>query len=136
MPPVAPAAPAPTAAPLAPTGLGRNRIAWLLVSGSIAFATLGGVLAYSASSSEKDIEDLYVGFGGYPPVWNERTRQTYDDLVAEGHRYQVLSWTAFGLAGATAITAGILFWRNRDEAAPTRVAPIVTPRGAGVSVTF
>ncbi|MGE0548069.1 MAG: hypothetical protein AB7O24_06690 [Kofleriaceae bacterium] len=134
-----PAAPAPTATATpgaATAGLGRNRVAWLLVSGSLAFATIGAVLAYSANSSEKDIQDLYVGFGGYPPVWSERTKQTYDELVDEGRRYERLSWISFGLAGATAITAGILFWRNRDEVEPARVAPIVTPRGAGVSVRF
>ena len=139
-PPAAPpavVAPAPVAATrLRP----RHATAWLLVGTSIAFVTLGAVLAYSSDAAENDIKDLYVGLAGQPPAFDERTRALYDDLVAEGERYERLSWLAVGLAGATAVTAGVLFWRGRGEPAarlgtPT-LTPTVSPDGAGVRAAF
>jgi hypothetical protein len=109
-----------------------------MTGSAIALATLGGVLAYAASSSENDVRDLYVGFAGQPPTFDARTKESYDDLVSQGQRYQHLSWAAFGIAGAAAAGAAVLFViGGRDETAlPARIAPIVTPRSAGVAVTF
>lgn len=118
----------------------RQKIAWLLGGGGLALATLGGVLAYAASSSENDVRDLYAGFAGQVPSFDGATRKRYDDLVNEGRRYQHLAWAAFGLAGAAAVGVAVLFTMGRgDEPAP-RPAPVVTPvigpGGAGVSVRF
>lgn len=130
--PVAGSGPA-AAALIPPT---REKIAWLVGGGAIALATLGGVLAYAASSSENDVRDLYAGFAGQPPPFDGPTRKRYDDLVDEGRRYQHLSWAAFGLAGAAAAGVAVLFTVGRgDEPAPA-VTPVVGPRGAGVSVRF
>jgi hypothetical protein len=128
----------------APTGsvtatpTNRHTVAWIITGGAIALATLGSVLAYAASSSENDVRDLYVGFAGQPAAFDARTMQSYDDLVSQGQRYQHLSWASFGLAGAAAAGAAVLFViGGRDEAAPpARIAPIVTPTSAGVTVTF
>ncbi|HVK86566.1 MAG TPA: hypothetical protein VM513_20750 [Kofleriaceae bacterium] len=126
-PAAAPAAPAPT------TGLRpRNRAAWLLVASSVAFATVGGVLAYSASSAENDIRDLYVGLNDLPPSFDARTKATYDALVEEGERYDTLAWVSFGLAGASAIAAGVLFWRGSEE--QVQIAPTASATGAGVTL--
>ena len=114
----------------------REKIAWLMGGGAIALVTLGGVLAYAASSSENDVRDLYAGFAGQPPMFDAQTRKRYDDLVDQGRRYQHLSWAAFGLAGAAAVGVAVLFTVGRhDEPAPSP-APTVTPLGAGVSVRF
>ncbi|MBA3461898.1 MAG: hypothetical protein H0T46_18195 [Deltaproteobacteria bacterium] len=110
-----------------------NKAAWVLTATSIAFVTVGAVLAYSASSSENDISDLYVGIGGQPPRWDMRTQQQYEDLVDEGNRYEKLSWVSFGLAGATGIAAAVLFWRGSGEAS-VQVAPTASATGGGVSV--
>jgi hypothetical protein len=110
-----------------------NKAAWVLAASSVAFVTVGAVLAYSASSSENDINDLYVGIGGQPPRWDERTQQTYQDLVDEGNRYEKLSWVSFGLAGATGIAAAILFVRGGKESS-VQVAPTASATGGGVSV--
>lgn len=110
-----------------------NKAAWVLTATSVAFVTVGAVLAYSASSSEKDIDDLYVGIGGQPPRWDARTQQTYQDLVDEGNRYEKLSWVSFGLAGATGIAAAVLFWRAGTESS-VQVAPAASATGGGVSV--
>jgi hypothetical protein len=126
-----------TAALIPPT---REKVAWLVGGGAIALATLGGVLAYAASSSENDVRDLYAGFAGQAPPFDAPTRKRYDDLVDEGKRYQHLSWAAFGLAGAAAVGVAVLFTVGRgDEPAPPRapaVAPVVGAHGAGVSVRF
>lgn len=118
----------------------REKIAWLVGGSAIALATLGGVLAYAASSSENDVRDLYAGFAGQAPPFDGPTRKRYDDLVDEGRRYQHLSWAAFGLAGAAAVGVAVLFTVGRgDEPAPPRapaVTPIVGTHGAGVSVRF
>jgi tetratricopeptide (TPR) repeat protein len=126
-----PGAPAPV--------LGRHRGAWLLIGGSIAFLTLGSVLAYSADAAENDVDDLYIGLNGTPPAFDARTRQRYDDAVAEGQRYQTLSLISFGVAGALAVGAAVWFVvdRTRGEGPGTvRVTPSVTPGGGGVAATL
>ena len=113
-----------------------NKAAWIMVAGTVAFATVGAVLAYSASSSENDVSDLYVGLGGQPPVFDAKTKQTYQDYVDEGNRDQTLSWVSFGLAGATAITAAILFYRHHNaEHSEVSVAPAVSPTGGGFAAS-
>ncbi|HEU4727926.1 MAG TPA: hypothetical protein VFT22_08565, partial [Kofleriaceae bacterium] len=116
-----------------------EKAAWILSGSAVALITLGGVLAYASSSSENDIRDLYVGFAGQPPTFDDQTRKRYNDLIDEGRRYQHLSWAAFGLAGVAAAGAAVLFFLGgHDEASPRqgRVTPVVTGRGAGVAVTF
>ncbi|MBV8755797.1 MAG: hypothetical protein JO257_00895 [Deltaproteobacteria bacterium] len=101
-----------------------NDAAWLMVGGGLAFATLGAVLAYSASSSEQDLKDLYVGLDGKPPTYDATVAKRYQSLVDEGNRYEHLSWASFGIAGGFAIAATILFMRDpgRVEPAPSGVA--------------
>lgn len=114
----------------------RNKdVAWLLVGGAITFATAGTVLAYSTTSAEQDLKDLYVTSGSNPPRFDASTRRRYDDLVDEGERYQLLSILSFGIAGACAAGAGYFFWRSSQESTVT-VTPVVTPTSAGVSVRF
>ena len=133
-PPPGQAAPAPAPAPAnAPPLLGRNRAAWLLVVGSIAFVTVGAVLAYSSNAAERDLEDLYVGLGGMTPVFDARTRARYDDAVAEGERYEKLSWISFGIAGGLAIGAAVRFLTASETAV---ITPTVSPTGAGATAAF
>ncbi len=130
------AAPSPggAASPLPPATRGRHNGPWLLVGGSLAFATAGAVLAYSANAAERDVEDLYVGLNGTPPPFNATTRRLYDDAIAEGRRYQTLSIVSFSLAGAMALGAGLWFALDRGE--QVTVTPAVTPGAAGVSTTI
>ncbi len=117
-----------------------HQIAWLLGGSTIALVTLGGVLAYATKSAENDVRDLYAGFAGRTPSYDAATQKRYRELVDEGRRYERLSWTAFGLAGATAIGAALLFVIGGSggdaDAAPARVAPVVTARSAGVTIEF
>jgi hypothetical protein len=109
----------------------------MLVGGSIASVTVGAVLAYSANASESDLDDLYVGGPTGVPQFDARTKARYDDLVAEGERYQKLSVLSFGVAGALALGAAIKFLTDPDpEVAPdraVRVTPTVSPHGGGVT---
>ncbi|MFN0247341.1 MAG: hypothetical protein ACKV2T_10675 [Kofleriaceae bacterium] len=114
----------------------RHRGAWLFVTGSIALVTVGAVLAYSADSAEKDVEDLYTGISGNPPIYDRETKRLYDDLIEEGERYEMLSWVSFGLAGVTAGVAAYLFWRAPNPEKPATITPTVTKDSAGVRAVF
>jgi hypothetical protein len=133
-------APAPVAEPAggsgsaAPVLRAKHQGPWLLVGGSIAMLTVGVVLAYSAESSQKDIDDLYVGLEGNPPIFDARTKQRYDDLISEGERYEKLSWVSFGLAAGLAAGAAIWFYTSRDGESAV-ITPSVQKDGASVSAT-
>jgi tetratricopeptide (TPR) repeat protein len=115
--------------------VGRHRGAWLLVATGIGLVTVGSILAYSANSAESDITDLYEGFTGTPAAFDAKTRATYDNLVAEGRRYEKLSWLSFGLAGVTAVGAIVLFKTGATERRVT-VAPTATATSGGVRATL
>jgi hypothetical protein len=127
------AAPAPLATPTI-----RHKIAWVMTGSAIALTSLGGILAFAARSSENDLRDLYLGFGGQAPAFDARTRKSYDDLVSQGQRYEHLSWAAFGVAGAATLGAVLLFVTGgrAPDAERARITPVVTPGTAGVSVRF
>ncbi len=123
--------------PVVRHGGNSNKVPWVLVATSVGFITVGAVLAYSASSSENDIDDLYQGLGGMAPSFDARTKAKYDDLVDEGERYEKLSWISFGLAGVTGIAAAVLFWKNsgKDESS-VQVTPTASASGGGVSARW
>jgi hypothetical protein len=132
------AEPTPAAAGSAAPVVGKHRGPWLLVGGSLALVTVGAVLAYQADAAENDLRDLYVGIEGMPPAFNDRTRERYDAVVAEGKRYEKLSWASFGLAGALAIGAALWFKLGSSDDAPakTSVMPTVNRDGAAVTTTI
>ncbi len=116
---------------------------WLLVGGSVALLTIGAVLAYSANAAENDLSDLYVGLAGTPPSFDARTKKRYDDLIAEGERYEKLSWVSFGLAGALGIGAAVWFYQTRGDAPTDRrpaaglqITPTVRRDGGGVAAAL
>jgi hypothetical protein len=108
----------------------------VLTGTGVALAALGGVLAYAADSAENDVRDLYAGFAGQPLSFDPQTEKRYNELVDEGHRYQRLSRAAFGLAGAAAVGAAVLFVIGRGSEAVPRIAPVATASTAGVALTF
>jgi hypothetical protein len=125
--------PSPSPPPSSATPAAKHDTAWLLVGGTLALLTTGGVLAYSAGSTNDDIKDLYAPINGVVPQFDMKTQARYQDLVDEGNRYEHLAWLSFGLAGATAIGAAILFLHDGGG---ERVTPVVGPHGAGVAVSF
>lgn len=115
---------------------GRD-LPWLMVGGALAFVTAGAVLAYSASSSEQDIRDLYVGLDNMSPVYDMKTQQRYQELLDEGHRYQYLSLGAFGIAAGFTVAATLLFVHDHNvEQQRLLVAPTASGTSAGVSATL
>lgn len=105
---------------------------WLMVGGALAFITVGVVLAYSASSSEQDIRDLYVGVAGTRPTYDMSTASRYHDLLDEGHRYQDLSVGAFGIGVGFAVAAAVWFIHDRNVEA-LAITPVVSAQGAGLN---
>ena len=116
---------------------GRHQGPWLMVGGSIALITIGAVLAYSANAAENDISDLYVGLEGTPPAFDARTKKRYDDLIAEGKRYQNLSRASFGLAAGLGIGAAVWFYLTRDKSHDEKKTVRITPNEHnGISATL
>jgi hypothetical protein len=120
------------AAPMTRPSADKDR-AWLFVGGTLAFATAGAVLAYSVNSAEQDIKDLYVSNNGRPPEFDDATQERFEELEAEGKRYEKLAWTSFGIAAGCAIGATIFFLRDRGDVV---VTPVVTPKETGVAATL
>ena len=115
-------------------------VPWLMVGGALAFITVGAVLAYSASSSENDIRDLYAGVDNVPVTYDQSTAQRYQQLIDQGHRYEYLSWASFGVSAGFAAAAAFFFvhegHEHRADERGLTVAPIASPQSAGVSATL
>ncbi len=114
-----------------------NDLPWLMVGGALAFVTAGAVFAYSASSSENDIKDLYVGVTSTTPLYDATIAKRYQELLDEGHRYQYLSWASFGVATGFGIAAALLFVHDHNEQEKRLLlTPTASPTSAGVSATL
>jgi hypothetical protein len=131
--PEAEAMPAPVPAPEAAPASENKDAAWLFVGGALTFLTAGAVLAYSTSSAEQDLRDLYTTANGDPAEFDLATQERYDELTKEGRRYEVLSWVSFGVAAACAAGATIFFLRASHES-DVAITPAVSSTGAGVSL--
>jgi hypothetical protein len=99
-----------------------------MVGGAVGCLVVGAALQYSASSSQQDVKDLYLGDNGHVPVYDPAIATKYRQLIDEGNRDTDLAWVAFGAAAA--FTAAATVWFMHDA----RVTPVVTPREAGVAL--
>jgi hypothetical protein len=119
---------------------GKRTVAWISLATGLAAGTIGGVLLLSASSTEKDIEDLYATTGSTrPPAFDQAAQTRYNELVADGNRFNTLAEVSFGVAGAAAVTAIILFATDHGGEKPEHallITPTVTPGGGGFAATF
>ncbi|MEZ4360072.1 MAG: hypothetical protein R3B48_07825 [Kofleriaceae bacterium] len=117
----------------------RQTAAWIAVGAGIAFVTVGTVFALSVESTEDDLADLYLTGVGQPPRTYDRvTQERYQDLVDRGQRYQTLSWVSFGLAAGAAAAATYWFLTQtggEKRTSALRLAPLVSPRGAGLGAS-
>lgn len=129
-----------------PTGP-HDRAAWILIGTGTALLTVGAIAAYSANASEQDVKDLCPGcnsgldgFGPPPPdgdipEFNAKTKAEYDALIAQGHRYEQLSWITLGLGAGCGIAAAVLLYQahHQDDAEDgVSIAPALSPSSAGV----
>jgi hypothetical protein len=129
----------PGPAPVAPVTIAHatNDLPWLMVGGALAFVTAGAVFAYSATSSENDLKDLYMGVTSAPPLFDATVAKRYQDLLDQGHRYQYLSLASFGVATGFAVAAVLLFVHDHNEQQRRLLlTPTASPSGAGVAATL
>ncbi len=146
---LAPPSPAPPSGPSdgsLSASSGRSGLAWGLAGGAVGFATLGILTALAAESTEDDITDLLgAQVGGQPAPFTETAQAEYDDLVDRGDRYEKLAWISFGVAGAAAVGAIVVFALPKPAARgavyPARSAgltltPVVSTTGAGLRGSF
>lgn len=99
---------------------GRMRFAaWTTIATGVALLTAGGVLGLGAQNRADELNrraSLLVG--GQPPIYNETEQEIYEGLLSEGRAYNTAAITCYALAGAAAVTGGVLFlldWRKGQE---------------------
>lgn len=116
----------------------RRGMAWITLGVGIALGTVGVVSALSAEASERDLKDLFdIRVMGRPVEFTAANQERYDDLVAQGKRYQKVSWVAFGAAGVAFATATVLFLTSHGhDESPPPVSIEVTGTGATVGGGF
>jgi hypothetical protein len=113
---------------------------WVLMGGTIAFATAGTILAMSGASREEDLESLadFRDPTGMPASYDGTVRERYEDLVDEGDRFNTWATIAFGAAGvclAASVTLLVLDSRSgggESGSAISRLRPVLTEHGGGV----
>jgi len=113
---------------------------------AVAFGVAGGILEYSASQSYKDydnrVKSCNENNAGCPQS------STLSNLRNSGDTKRTLGIVGYGVAGAAAVAAGVLWYVNRPQAYEVRAedlqnepaeeattfTPVVTPGYAGAAV--
>jgi hypothetical protein len=120
------ATPSGSSAPGPYRGSGKRAAAWITFGTGAALIASGVILAFSAEAVERDVADLLRG--DPPAAFDGTTRDRYNDLQAQGERYQRLSWLSFGLAGVAGIAGAVLMLWPDGEAGPTSSAWHLRPQ--------
>jgi hypothetical protein len=113
---------------------------WVLMGGTIAFATAGTILAMSGASREEDLDSLadFRDPTGMPASYDGTVRERYEDLVDEGDRFNTWATVAFGAAGVclvASVTLLVLDSRSgggESGSAISRLRPVLSEHGGGV----
>jgi hypothetical protein len=126
-------------------GSWKRSAAWISTGVTIGMVAVATVLYMSAEGSEEDLQALIDFRDDGQPISYEEVQVQYDDLVAEGERFDRLSTIAFAAAGvsaAAAITFFVLDARSGSakerpvgfvgSLGGTRVQPRIDRHGAGV----
>jgi hypothetical protein len=112
-----------------PTRSGRRTLAWVLGGVSLASAVAGILTGRSAKSSEEEIQS---GTRAGTLRWDR-----YHSLSSSARTQALLANVSFGIAGAAAIAAIVLFVTGGDPAPPRRAWHVLPDRGGGlISVEF
>lgn len=110
------------------SGSGRADLAfWLVASAGVALAAGGGVTGWLALRREKEVNDFVLGEDG---SYEER-----EQLVKEANNLALASDVLIASAGATILTAALLFFTRSAEPEP-EAAIRVLPGGVGVKLSF
>ncbi len=97
---------------------------WLWGSVAVAFGATGAIFGVGARNAGHELDAL------------EATSSSHDfsqaqAVLSRGQRDALIANLGIGAAAASAIVAGILFARGREQPV---VAPVITPGGAGVTL--
>jgi len=118
----------------------QETAAWVSVGLAAVCLGTGGVLGFSASSREEDIQNLIAyrdPVTGLPKEYDGTIRADYEDKVDEGATLETYALGAFVGAGAFAAAAAVFFYL--DATAPPKrvqgaqVVPFLTPDSGGVA---
>lgn len=115
---------------------------WILMGTSVALATAGTILALSSQSREEDLEALgdFRNPEGNPATFEGEVRERYEDLTAEGDRFNTWATVAFGAAGVTLVAAAtllVLDARRSDESGSAiTLVPVLGRDTAGAAATL
>ncbi|WP_394847082.1 hypothetical protein LZC95_06390 [Pendulispora brunnea] len=134
--PVAPVSPPQTKLAMAPVrvpsrGIGSPPLGtWIM--GSVAVAALGTGIAFSLSAKSKRDEIDESPRACANPSSSECAH--IEDLRDSGSRDSTIAWIAYGTAGASVITGGLLWYFSPKRAASrdATIVPLVSPGMAGV----
>jgi tetratricopeptide (TPR) repeat protein len=146
----APKAPAPGPRPGPPAVSPYRTAAWASVAAGVAILTAGAVLGLGAQNRADELErrTTLTSSGGVPPVYSAGEDELYRTLTSEGRAYNSAAIACFTVAGAVAVTSGVLFlldWRRQRaqarERTSARAFPAVSPlqsagEGSGVRWSF
>jgi len=117
-------------------------VAWTTIGAAAAAATAAAVLSISANARQDDLEDLLaLPSDGVRVPFEGVTREQYEDFVDDGERLETMAYIAWGVAGAAATTAIILFIVDSGDddtaEASATVVPSAGPNGSvGVSASW
>ncbi|HEY1554445.1 MAG TPA: PEGA domain-containing protein [Kofleriaceae bacterium] len=115
-----------------------------VLGGAVVIGAGGGVLEYSASQSYKDYDNKVKSCSQSAVCQNSASLKSLRD---DGDTKRTLGFVGYGLAGATAVAAGVLWYLNRPESYEVRpedlgggpdeqatVTPVVAPGYAGAAI--
>ncbi len=126
-------------------GSWKRSAAWISTGVTIGMVAVATVLYMSAEGSEEDLQALIDFRDDGQPIAYQEVQAQYDDLVAEGERFDRLSTIAFAAAGVSAAAAVTFFVLDARSGSAkerpvgfvgslggTRVQPRIDRHGAGV----
>lgn len=108
--PPAAAAPTPQITPPEPKASKLRTAAWVSVASAVAVATAGAIVGLGAQNRADELRrrtTLLVG--DQPPVYDDSQRDAYETLQSDGRAYSTASIALLSVAGAAAVTGGVLF---------------------------
>jgi len=90
--------------------------AWASMAGAMAIVTAGAVLGLGAQNRADELSRrVSLVMSGQPLEYNEAERNAYESLMSEGRAYNQAAIACLVVAGAAAVTSGVLFlidWRR------------------------
>jgi hypothetical protein len=119
----------PERAPTSSSFTTKRKIALGVAAGAVAIGVVGAVLGSSAKAKQSDAEKLC----GPDPAVTCASADQANKLIKDGRSLALDANIAFGVAGAAAVVAGVLWFTGAPEA--RHVAVTITPQGTSFAIT-